>query len=93
MSQVDRDLQDWRSQEARLFGVVSAFTQLIKPLSNCPGLFEAKQLAFIEKIDAPDLSPHDILILERDPFISPRNLDTRSGLAKGRRHRVIRMKN
>jgi hypothetical protein len=34
--------QQWRTQEARSFGIISAFTQLIKPLSNCPGLSEAQ---------------------------------------------------
>jgi ATP-dependent exoDNAse (exonuclease V) alpha subunit len=47
----------------------------------------------IEKIDAPDLPPHDILILEGDLLILLRNLDDRAGLAKGRRCRAIQMKN
>jgi hypothetical protein len=35
-------VQQWRTQEVRSFGIISAFTQLIKPLSNRPGLSEAQ---------------------------------------------------
>jgi hypothetical protein len=48
---------------------MSAFTQLIKPLFNCPGLSESQQIDFIEKIDIPDLRPNEIHILEGDPYI------------------------
>jgi hypothetical protein len=81
---VNCDLQQWRSQGAQLLGVVSAFTKLIKPLSNCPGFSESQQLDFVERIDITDLPPNDIHIVEGDPFIFLRNIDTRSGLAKGR---------
>jgi hypothetical protein len=40
----------------------------MKSLSNCPGLSEAHQIDFIEKIDAPDLPPNDVYIPERDPL-------------------------
>jgi hypothetical protein len=92
-NQVNHQLQQWRSQEAQSLGVISAFTELTKPLSSCPGLSESQQLDFIEKIDTPDLPPNDIHILEGDPFILLRNMDTRSGLAKGRRCRALRMRN
>jgi hypothetical protein len=64
MNQVNHHLQQWRAQEAQSFGIISAFTELIKPLPNCPGLSEAQQIDFIEKIDTPDLPSKDIPILE-----------------------------
>jgi hypothetical protein len=42
VNQVNHDFQQWRSQKTQSFGVVFAFTQLIKPLSNCPGLSESQ---------------------------------------------------
>jgi hypothetical protein len=60
VNMVSHDLQESRSQEAQLLGVVFALTELIKPLSNCPGLSEAWQLQFIEMIDTSDLPPNDI---------------------------------
>jgi ATP-dependent exoDNAse (exonuclease V) alpha subunit len=72
---------------------VSAFTELIKPVLICPGLSKSQQIDFIEKIDSPDLPPNDILILEGDPFILLCNIDTRSGLPKGRHCRALQMKN
>jgi hypothetical protein len=63
-------LQECRSQEAQSFGVVFALTELIKPLSNCPGLSEAQQLEFIEVIDTSRLPPTDIHTLEGDWFFS-----------------------
>jgi hypothetical protein len=69
------------------------FTELIKPLASYPGLSEAQQHDFIEKIDTPDLPPNDIHILEGDPFILVGNIDTRSVLAKGRRCRAIDIRN
>jgi hypothetical protein len=92
VNQINRHLQRGRAQEARSFGIIYAFTQLIKPLSNCPGLSEAQQIDFIEKIDTPALPSNDIPILEGDPFVSIRNIDTRSGLVKGRRCRAIQIK-
>jgi hypothetical protein len=92
-NQVNHHLQQWRTQEARSFGIISAFTQFIKPLSHCPGLSEAQQIDFIEKIDTPDLPSNDIPILKGDPFVLSRNIDTQSGLVKGRRCRVIQVKN
>jgi hypothetical protein len=61
-SQINHHLQQWRTQGARSFSIVSAFTQLIKPLSNCLGLSEAQQIDFIKKIDTPDLPSNDIPI-------------------------------
>jgi hypothetical protein len=39
---------------------------------------------FIEKIDAPDMPVHCLFLLEGNPLILLRILDTASGLAKGR---------
>jgi hypothetical protein len=64
VNQINYRLQQWRTQETRSFGIISAFTQLIKPLFNWPGLSEAQQIDFIEKIDTLDLLLNDILILE-----------------------------
>jgi hypothetical protein len=89
VNQMNYYLQQWRTQDARPFDIISAFTQLIKLLSNCPGLSEVQQINFIEKIDTPDLPSNDIPISEGDPFVLIRNIDTRSGLVEGRRCRVI----
>jgi hypothetical protein len=88
-NQINHHLQQWRTHS---FDIISAFTELIKPLSNCPGLSEAQQINFIGKIDTSDLPPKDIHILKGDPFILIRNIDTRSGLVKGRRCRVCKSK-
>jgi hypothetical protein len=72
---------------------LSALTELIKPLPNCPGLSESQQFDFIERIDTPELPPNDLRKLEGDPFILLRNIHTHSGLAKGRRCRVVEMRN
>jgi hypothetical protein len=93
VNQVNHDLPDWRSQKAHIFGVVSSFTKLIKALSNCPALSESQQIDFIERIDGPDLPPNDIDIIEGNPFILPRTIHARSGLAKGRRCRTIQIRN
>jgi hypothetical protein len=69
-------LQEWKSQEAQSLGVVFALTELIKPLSNCPGLSEAHQLEFMEMIKTSDLPPKEIHSFEVDPFILLLNADT-----------------
>jgi hypothetical protein len=76
VNQINHHLQQWRTQEARSFGIISTFTRLIKPLFNFPGLSEVQQIDFIEKIDTPDLPSNDIPILEGDPFVLIRNIDT-----------------
>jgi hypothetical protein len=93
VNQVNHDLQEWRSQRAEYFGVVSAFTELIKSLCNCPGLPEAQQLEFIEMLDTSDLPRNDIHTFEGDRFILLLNTDTQPGLAKGRRCCALQMKN
>jgi hypothetical protein len=82
VNQVSHDLQEWRSQETQLLGVVFAFTELIKSLSNCPGLSEARQLEFIEMIDTSRLPPNDIHTFEGDRFFLLPNTDTWPGWHK-----------
>jgi hypothetical protein len=55
---------------------VSAFKELIKPLSNYPGFAEARQLDLIDTLDLP---PNVIHLLEVDPFILLRNIVALSG--------------
>jgi hypothetical protein len=74
VNQINHHLQQWRTQEVRSFGTISAFTQLIKPLSNCPGLSEAQQIDFIKKINTFDLPSNDIPILEAGPFVLIRSI-------------------
>jgi hypothetical protein len=93
VNQINHHLQQWRTEEARSFGIISAFPQHIKPLSNCPGLSKAQQIDFIEKIDTSELPSNDISISEGDSFILIGNIDTRSGLVKGRHCRAIQIKN
>jgi hypothetical protein len=59
VNQINHHLQQWKTQEARSFGIISDFIQLIRPLFNCPGLSEAQQIHFVEKIDTPDLPSND----------------------------------
>jgi hypothetical protein len=93
VNQINHHLRQWRTQEARSFGIISAVTQLIKLLSNFLGLFEAQQIDFIKKIDTPDLASNYIPILEGNPFVLIRNTHIRSGLVKGKRCREIQIKN
>jgi hypothetical protein len=93
LNQVNNDLHEWRSQETHSFGVVSAFTELIKRLSKCPRLSEFQRLNFIEMIDTADLPLNGRQLFEGDLPILLRNIDTRSGLAKDRRCCAGQMKN
>jgi hypothetical protein len=93
MNQINHHLQQWRTQDARSFGIISVFIELIKPLSNCSGLSKAQQIDFAEKIDTPDLPSNDRPILKGDPFVWIRKIGTRSGLVKGRRCCVTQIKN
>jgi hypothetical protein len=86
-------LQSWKSEEALSLGVVWAFTDLIKPLSNCPELCQTQKIDFIGSIEAADLPPNGIYILEGDPFILLRDIDTPSGLAKGRCCHALELRN
>jgi hypothetical protein len=66
VNHVHHKLWQWRSQESSSSEVLSALAELIKALSNCPGLSECQQSDFIKKSDAPDLPLHDIHIPESD---------------------------
>jgi hypothetical protein len=52
-----------------------------------------QQMDFIERIDTPDLPPNEIHVLEGDSDILLRNMDARSGTAKGRRWRAVELRN
>jgi hypothetical protein len=57
-----------------------------------PALSESQQLDFIEMIDTPDLPQNDAHTVEGDSFIVLRNIDTRFGLAKGKRSPAVQIK-
>jgi hypothetical protein len=82
----------WRSQKAWSFGIISAFTELAKPLFRCPELSKAQKIDVIKKIETLNLPLNDIHISKEDPFTLLRNIGTRSGSIKGRRCRTIQMK-
>jgi hypothetical protein len=52
--------QEWKSQETHLLAVVSVCIELIKTLSNCPGLSAFQQIDFTERIYTPGLPPNYI---------------------------------
>jgi hypothetical protein len=83
----------WRNQAVQSFGIVSAFTELVKSLVNCLGLSEAQQIDVINNLETPDLPPNDIHVLEGEPFILFRNIGIRPGFIKRRCYRAIQMKN
>jgi hypothetical protein len=62
---------------------MSAFTELVKPLFNYPGLSEAQQIDVINKIETPDLPLNDMHISEGDPFTLLRNIGAGFGFIKG----------
>jgi hypothetical protein len=73
-------------------GEISAFAELKNGLpGNVMGITHSHQIDVVETIGSPELPPHKMLILEGDPFILLRNIDTRAGLAKGRRCNAIDM--
>jgi hypothetical protein len=76
VNQINHHFQQWKTQEAQSLSIVSAFTEFINSLSNYSGFSEDRQINFIEKIDTTDLPPNDIHLLEGDPFILIRNIDT-----------------
>jgi hypothetical protein len=82
VNRISHNLQECRSQEAQSFAVVFALTELIKPLSNCPGLSEAQQLEFIEVIDTYHPPPNDIHTPEGDLFFLLLKTDTWPGWEK-----------
>jgi hypothetical protein len=93
VNQTNHHLQQWRTQDAQSFGIISAFIQLIQLLSNCPGLSKAQQINFIEKIDRLELPSNDVPILEGDLFVLMRNIGSRPRLAKRRPRGAIKSKN
>jgi hypothetical protein len=84
-SEINHSIQEWRRSGTPPLGNVYASTELITPLPESPGFSRCHQIDFIEKIDTLDMPVHCLSLLEGDPLILLRNLDTSSGLAKGRR--------
>jgi hypothetical protein len=79
-------LQQWRQDGgARVLGTILAASEILTPLPNSPGLALPIQIDFVERLDMPDLPPSELLIVEGDPLLLLRNINTPAGLAKGRR--------
>jgi hypothetical protein len=91
-NQANLRLHNWRKQAAPTLGAFVALTTLTKSLRNCPGLSEPQQNEFVERMDIPDLPPSMLEIVQGNPFILLRNIDTRAGLAKGRRCTAVDMR-
>jgi hypothetical protein len=88
-AEISQRIQAWRSSNPCDLGILRALTQLITPCKTNPGLNEAHQIDFIEKLDTPDLPPHISHFYEGDLCILLRNISTASGLVKGRRCWIV----
>jgi hypothetical protein len=62
----------------------SSFADPVKPMSNCPGLKESRQLDFIETTDDPDVQADNVCIPDGDIWILLRDINVGSIAAKGR---------
>jgi hypothetical protein len=87
--EINQQIQDWRSRDARHPGVIQSTNDLIRPAKIRPGLSECHQIDFIQKVELPDLSPHMLNLYEGNPCFLLRNLSTASGLVKGRRYWAV----
>jgi hypothetical protein len=90
--EVNACIQSWTSTRARFLGTISAVTDLLTPLPESPGLSACQQVDFIERFDTPDLPVHRLVLFAGDALVLLRNLDTRVGLAKGRRCSVKQLR-
>jgi hypothetical protein len=85
-NEVNAEVQAWRKAGGAVsLGVCRARTELITPFPNCPGLSTQLQIDYIEGLECPDLPPTELELLEGDILLLLRNINTRAGLAKGRR--------
>jgi hypothetical protein len=84
VSEVNQQIQCWHSGSARFLGYVHATTDLITPPRERPGLSECQQLDFIERIETADVPLHCLSLFKGNALALLRNLNTRSGLARGR---------
>jgi hypothetical protein len=55
INQVSSNLHEWRIQKTHFLGIVSAWTEHVKRLSNCHALSKSQHIDFIERADTPDL--------------------------------------
>jgi hypothetical protein len=92
-NQINQELQEWRGEAAAFLGTVQAESRIDSQLTNCPQLARSLQRDFADNVDDPDLPPHMLTIFKGDAFGLLRNIDTRTGLAKGRRCSVIDLRN
>jgi hypothetical protein len=91
--EVNDRLQNWRATEARFLGRISAAITFVTPLRETPGLSLCQQLDFLEHFESPHLPCHVLSLFDGDPLVILRNLDTASGLAKGRRCSAMALRN
>jgi hypothetical protein len=85
-NEVNAEVQAWRKAGgAPSLGVCRARTELITPFPNCPRLAEQLQIDYVERLECPDLPPTTFEVLEGDVLLLLWNVNTREGLAKGRR--------
>jgi hypothetical protein len=92
-SQINQELQEWRSTGAQFLGTVQAESRIESQFTNVRHLPRSLQVDFADNVEDPDLPPHVLNIFHGDPFVLLRNIDTRTGLAKGRRCTVVDLRN
>jgi hypothetical protein len=85
-NEVNGQVQAWRQAGgAASLGLCRARTELITPFPNCPGLAAQLQIDYVERLECPDLPPTELELFAGDVLLLLRHVNTRAGLAKGRR--------
>jgi hypothetical protein len=85
-NEVNGQVQAWRRAGGTpSLGFCRARTELITPFPNCPGLAAQFQIDYVEQLECPDLPPTELEVFGGDVSLLLRNVNTRAGLAKGRR--------
>jgi hypothetical protein len=85
-NEINTRVQAWRKAGgAASLGVCRSRTDLLTPFPNCPRLPIQLQIDYIEALDTPDLPPSQFELLKGDVLLLLRNINTRAGLAKGKR--------
>jgi hypothetical protein len=88
-TEINRKVHEWRrSGGARVLGICHARSELSEPVRPGHGLSLQHQMDYIEDVDLPDLPPSQLELLEGDALMLLRNINTRAGLAKGKRCRA-----
>jgi hypothetical protein len=91
-NEINARIQEWRREGgATILGLSRARSQIRRPLPQARGFPEGCQLDFIERLDTPDLRPHEFDVSFGDSFILLRNIDTGHGLAKRKRYVAVGM--